>query len=46
MQLQGKVSHAYIFNGEDGMGKTSLARALSKVVQCQEEPRPCNQCIL
>lgn len=41
----GKVSHAYIFNGEDGMGKKSLAMALSKVLQCQEQPRPCNQCV-
>lgn len=43
---KGKVSHAYIFNGEDGMGKTSLARAFSKVLQCQaEDSPPCNQCV-
>lgn len=32
-----KVSHAYIFNGEEGMGKKLLAAAFSKTLQCEEK---------
>lgn len=30
-----KVSHAYIFNGEKGCGKKTLAREFAKALQCQ-----------
>jgi DNA polymerase III, delta'' subunit len=31
-----KVSHAYIFHGEEGMGKKELAVAFAKTLQCEE----------
>lgn len=31
-----KVSHAYIFHGEEGIGKKTLAMAFAKVLQCEE----------
>ena len=34
--LSGKVSHAYIFHGEEGMGKKTLATAFAKTLQCIE----------
>lgn len=40
-----KVSHAYIFNGEEGMGKRTLALAFAKTLQCTEKGIiPCNRC--
>lgn len=30
-----KVSHAYIFNGEDGCGKNLLAKCFAKALQCE-----------
>lgn len=29
-----KISHAYIFNGDDGVGKNMLAKAFAKALQC------------
>lgn len=41
----GKVSHAYIFHGEEGMGKKTLAYAFAKALQCMEGGvMPCNKC--
>jgi DNA polymerase-3 subunit delta' len=40
-----KISHAYILNGEEGMGKKTLALAFAKTLQCKEKGRnPCNLC--
>lgn len=41
----GKVSHAYIFHGETGMGKKELALAFAKTLQCEEgKSTSCNKC--
>lgn len=43
--LSGKVSHAYIFHGEEGMGKKTLATAFAKTLQCIEgNINSCNKC--
>ena len=41
----GKVSHAYILNGEKGVGKKTLASVVAKSLQCESgEPDPCGKC--
>ena len=40
-----KVSHAYIFYGEKGSGKKSLADLFARALQCESgSDEPCNQC--
>lgn len=41
-----RVVHAYLFTGPRGVGKTSVARILSKVINCQKEgaTEPCLEC--
>ncbi len=42
----GTVGHAYLFAGPRGTGKTSVAKILSRVVNCTggTPPEPCNKC--
>lgn len=39
-----KLAHAYLLCGPRGTGKTSTARILAKIVNCQEKESPCNKC--
>lgn len=42
----GKVSHAYIFEGDDGIGKMMCAMAFATALQCREGGiEPCGHCI-
>ena len=40
----GKVPHAYLFSGPRGVGKTSTARILSKLLNCIHSPNICGEC--
>ena len=44
--MENKTSHAYIFSGLRGIGKTTVARIFAKAVNCESpiDGEPCNQC--
>src|SRR5690606_38219228 len=43
---QQRFSHAYLFSGPRGTGKTSAAKVMAKAVNCEQgpAPEPCNAC--
>jgi len=42
----GNISHAYLFSGPRGSGKTSIARIFAKAINCEDKKssEPCNKC--
>lgn len=46
--MRNKESHAYLFSGPRGTGKTSIAKIFAKALNCQFETdgEPCNECEL
>ncbi len=44
--LTGKIGHAYLFCGQRGTGKTSIARVFSRAINCENpvNGNPCNEC--
>lgn len=45
---QKKISHAYLFSGPRGTGKTSVAKIFAKAMNCpnQVDGEPCNNCYI
>ena len=43
----GRLSHAYLFTGTRGTGKTSCAKILARAVNCEnpQDGNPCNACL-
>ena len=45
--INNKISHAYLFTGPRGTGKTSIAKIVAKTVNCKEQKNgiPCCKCV-
>ena len=45
--LNKKITHAYLFTGPRGTGKTSIAKILAQIVNCESPNKiiPCNKCV-
>lgn len=46
--LNNRISHAYLFSGTRGTGKTSTAKVMAKALNCLElkDGEPCNECVM
>ncbi len=45
---QGNITHAYLFAGPHGVGKTSTARIMARAINCpnSKDSDPCNECAI
>ena len=45
--INNKLSHAYLFSGPRGTGKTSVAKIIGKMANCEDliDGEPCNKCV-
>ena len=45
--INNKISHAYLFAGPRGTGKTSIAKIFSRTINCENpvNAMPCNKCV-
>ena len=45
--LNNRVSHAYLFSGPRGTGKTSIAKVFAKMINCEnlKDLKPCEKCL-
>ncbi|MCQ2466808.1 MAG: DNA polymerase III subunit gamma/tau [Clostridia bacterium] len=46
--ITGKIGHAYLFSGQRGTGKTSIAKVFSRAINCENpvNGNPCNNCAI
>ena len=45
--INNKISHAYLFSGPRGCGKTSIAKIFARIANCENNGKgmPCNKCV-
>ena len=45
--INNKLSHAYLFCGPRGTGKTSVAKIIARTINCENlvDATPCNKCV-
>jgi len=42
---EGRLAHAYLFWGPEGVGKTRMAQALAQLILCRAPDPPCGRCL-